>query len=353
MNNRWLTNGPFLKKFEKNFARILKSKFSIGVTNATSGLHLAVKSLGIKKGDEVIVPTLTFAATANSVIYCGAKPILADIDERTFNISPEEIKKKITKRTKAVIVVHYGGQSCEMEKISNICKNKGVKIIEDCAHSLGTTFKKMKCGTIGKIGVFSFYPTKIITTAEGGMIVTNDSQIAKKINKLRSHAIDIPSDKREKDAKWRYNIEELGFNYRLDELSAALGFSQLQRYNQANSKRQKIAKMYDDYLKKIDGITIPYRLKNSSHIFHLYTIKVGEEFPVSRDELFLKLAKKGIGASVQYTPLHKFPYMKNFSNFKNNDFPVANKIYDEIISLPLFPQMTKQQVNTVIKNIKN
>ena len=184
LKNRWLTNGPFLKSFENNFCRKIKTKHAIGVSSATAGLHLAMRSLNVKEGDEVIVPTMTFAATANAVIYCGATPVLADIDPDTFNVKPLEIKKKITKRTKAVIVVHYGGQSCEMEEISKICDEKRIPIVEDCAHALGATYKKQNCGTIGKIGVFSFYPTKIITTGEGGMVITNDSYVADRIVKL-------------------------------------------------------------------------------------------------------------------------------------------------------------------------
>ena len=350
LNQRWLTNGPFLKKFEKKFSKFIDIKHSIGVSSATHGLHLCLKSIGIGKGDEVIVPTMTFAATADAVTYCGAKPILVDVDKNTFNILPEEIKKKVNRKTKAIIPVHYGGQACNMDEILKISKKNGIKIIEDCAHALGSKYGEIKCGKIGDMGCFSFYPTKIITTGEGGMITTKNMKLFKKITLLRSHGMNQLPPEREKHTKWKYDIIELGYNYRLDEIRSALGFSQIQRIRKINNLRIKIAKKYDDELQKIKGVIIPEIEENRNHIFHLYTIKINSDFPLTRDELFIKLHNSGIGTSVQYLPLHLMSYNKN--KFKKSEFPNANKIKDEILSLPIFPTMTEKQIDYVTSVIK-
>jgi perosamine synthetase len=351
LNQRWLTNGPILQKFEYAFSKFIKSKYSIGVSNATHGLHLCLRSLGVGPGDEVIVPTMTFASTADVVTYCGAKPILVDVDMDTFNVSTFQIKKKINKKTKAIMPVHYGGQACDMDEIISISKKFSLKIVEDCAHALGSTYDKKKCGNIGDLGCFSFYPTKIITTGEGGMVTTNSLQLSKKISQLRSHGMSKLPPEREKSAAWKYDIVDLGYNYRLDEIRASLGYSQFQRISEINRLRIKIAKKYDLQLAKIKGVIIPKRKTNRNHIYHLYTIKITDDFPLTRDELFIKLNKFGIGSSVQYPPLHLMTYNKN--KFKKSEFPNANQLKDQIISLPIFPTMKNVDINYVVSTIKN
>ena len=352
LNQRWLTNGPSLHKFEKNFQKFLGSTFAIGVGSATHALHLAIRSIGITTGDEVIVPTFTFAATANSVIYSGGTPIFVDVDKDTFTINPDEIKKKITKNTKAIIPVHYAGQSCDMDAIISISKKYNLKIIEDCAHALGSTFRNKNCGTIGTLGCFSFYPTKIITTGEGGMVTTNKKSLQVKITSLKSHSMSVAATEREKKATWRYDITDLGYNYRLDEIRSALGLSQLTRIKKINLLRRKIAKKYDQHIKKIRGITPPATKDDRNHIYHLYTIKIENNYPLSRDELFQKLSRKGIGTSVQYYPLHLMSYYKNKFPSKNNDFPIANSLKDKVLSLPIFPTMSEKQIEYVVSQLK-
>jgi len=347
LNQRWLTNGPNLQKFENRFKSINNSKYSLGVSTATHGLHLSLKSLGIGYGDEVIVPTFTFSATADAVEYCNAKPIFADVDIDTFNILSNEIKKKITKRTKAIVVVHYGGQSCDMAEILKISKEKNIPIIEDCAHALGSTYGKQKCGTIGDIGCFSFYPTKIITTGEGGMITTNDIKLFKKIKSLRSHGMNILPSEREKKASWEYDITELGFNYRLDEIRSGLGFSQLKRLGEINKRRKMIAKKYSQLLNNVKGIITPVTKNNCNHIFHLYSIKVDKTYSLTRDELFHKLYSKHIGTSVQYKPLHLMTYYKKKYNLKKSNFPNANLLLQQTLCLPIYPQMTNKEIKYV------
>ena len=353
LHQRWLTNGPFLKKFENKISNVLKCKSASGVGSATQALHLSLRALGIKEGDEVIVPTFTFVASANAALYCNAKPILTDVDNDTFTIIPSEIEKNITKNTKAIIVVHYGGQSCDMDSILSISKKYDIPIVEDCAHALGAKFKKNFCGTIGKVGCFSFYPTKVITTGEGGALTTNNSKINKKINLLRSQGMDFSAEFREKTSKWKYDILDLGYNYRLDEIRSALGYSQISRLGTINKMRKKIAKIYDRELSKINGIIIPKIASNRNHIYHLYTIKVEKNYHLTRDQLFENLSKNGIGSSVQYTPVHELSFYKNRFKYKNNDFPNSTTLKSKILCLPIFPQMTEKQIKKVISVIGN
>lgn len=351
LNQRWLTNGPKLKKFEKDFSQFIETKFSIGVSSATHALHLAVRSMGIGPGDEVIVPTFTFAATLNSVLYCGAKPILVDVNPTTFTIDPKEIERKISKKTKAVIPVHYGGQSCDMKEILKIARKNNLDIIEDCAHALGSTYKNNFCGTFGKVGCFSFYPTKVITTGEGGMVSTNNTKVFRKISLLRSHSMTVNAVNRESKAKWKYDITDLGYNYRLDEIRSSLGISQLSRIKKINEMRMKIAQKYDKLLSDIPGLTIPKISNDRNHIYHLYTIKISKEFPRNRNNLFLHLHEKDIGTSVQYYPLHLMSFYKKLLHPKLSDFPVANILKDEVLSLPIFPQMTLKEIEFVVSQL--
>ena len=351
LTQRWLTNGPFLSKFENKFKNYVNSKHALGVGSATHALHLANRTIGIGPGDEVIVPTFTFAATANSVLYCGAKVIFADIDPMTFNISIKSIKKVLTKKTKAIIPVHYGGQPCDMNEIMGLAKSKNLFVIEDCAHALGSKFGKSFCGTIGDIGCYSFYPTKIITTGEGGMITINKNKYYEKIKQLRSQGMNISPNQREKLLKWKYDIVDLGYNYRLDEIRSSLGLSQLNRIKKINNMRMRIAKEYNKLLKNIKGISLPIVKSGRNHFFHLYSIKIEKEYHLTRDELFIKLSKKNIGTSVQYFPLHLMSYNKN--KYSKSNYPNANKIKDQILCLPIFPTMTQKQIEYVASNLSN
>ena len=352
LDNRWLTNGPTLKRFEENFQKFIGSKYADGVGSATQALHLAMRAININKNDEVIVPTFTFAASANAVTYCGAKPILTDVDPDTFNIIPSEIKKNITKKTKAIVVVHYGGQSCDINEIKSIAKSHNLKIIEDCAHALGSKYKNKMCGNIGIAGCFSFYPTKVITTGEGGMLTTNNLQIHQKTVQLKNQGMNINANKREEKAKWKYDVIDIGYNYRLDDIRASLGLSQLSRIEEINKRRIRIAKIYDKHIQKIKGLIIPKIKSDRNHIYHLYTIKVDKDYHLTRDQLFNKLSKKEIGTSVQYFPLHLMSYNSKFYKHKINQFPIANKLKDIVLCLPIFPTMTLRQIEYVISSLK-
>lgn len=345
-----LTDGPILRKFEKTFANHVSSRYAIGVSNGTSALHLALKSLGIGSGDEVIVPNFTFVATANAVIISGATPILADIDP-TLNISISSIRKKISKKTRAILPVHFAGYPCNIKEIMKITKKHNLRVIEDCAHSLGASINKKHVGTFGDVGCFSFYPTKNITTIEGGMIITNLKTIKQKIESLRNHGLNRNLLERDKSSKpWEYDVSNPGYNYRLDEVRSALGLSQLSRIKQITRKRKLAAKYYNEKLFDVSGIEIVNLKHENDHVYHLYIIRIKKEFGVSRDNVHKKLYKKGIRTTVHYKPIHLFTYFKKF-NIQKNKFPNSMKAYKECLTLPLFPTISRKQQDYVIDNI--
>ena len=352
LSSRWLTGGPRAKEFEDTFANYLGVKHAVAVNSCTAALHLAMRALNIGPGDEVIVPVFTFAATANAPLFAGAKPVFTDIDEKKFNISPEDTQNKITKKSKAIIVVHYGGQPCDMNEIMKIAKHNDLYVVEDCAHSLGAEYMGQKTGSIGTIGCFSFYPTKIITTLEGGMATTNDEEIAKQIRVLREHGMTRGAFDREKTTTWYYDVVDLGYNYRLNEVQAALGISQLEKIDEINKRRIEAAHYYAKKLKKIHGIIPPYEANDRTHVYHLYVIRVVEQKRgMNRDELYKKLSKKGMGLSVHYTPLHLLTFYKKTLGYKAGDFPVAEQVFKEVLSLPIYPTIAKSQIDYVVKEI--
>lgn len=352
LESRWLTGGPKAKDFEEMFADYIGVKHAIAVSSCTAALHLAMRVLNIKTGDEVIVPDLTFAATANAPIFCGGKPVFADIDEKTFNISPQDLLNRITSKTKAVIPVHYGGQPCNMKEILEIAEDHKLYVVEDCAHSLGAEYRGEKTGKLGIMGCFSFYPTKILTTFEGGMITTDHDRLANRLRILREHGMTKTATQREKEATWYYDVVDLGYNYRLNEVQAALGISQLKRVEEGIQRRIKSAHHYTKKL-SVNGIIPPFEAPNRSHIFHLYAIKIQKDkVNTTRNELFTELANNGIEPSVHYTPLHLMSFYKKFLNGNSNAFPVAEQVYEQILSLPLFPTITKKKIDFITQKIK-
>ena len=349
----FLTNGPKLDSFEQKFKQFTKSKYAVGVSNATAALYLSLKALGIKKNDEVIIPDLTFVATANSVLQTGATPVLADIDEETLNISAESIIKNISRKTKAVIPVHLAGTSCDMQKIMRIARSNSLKVIEDCAHGIGTSYNKKHVGNFGNAGCFSFYPTKNLTTIEGGMVITNDKKIADFIQLARNHGMSRSLMSRYSAGKpWEYDIKDIGYNYRLDDIRSALGISQLQKLTILNKKRLTAFHYYNKGLKNIPGLIVPNEKNFKNNSCHLYIIRVTADAKISRDKLFYSLQKKGIGSSVHYKPFHEFTLFRK-KGVSRNSLSVSKRIYKEILSLPMYPQLTKSSQDYVIKSIKN
>ena len=355
LKSRWLTGGPQAGDFEDKFAEYVGSKHAVAVNSCTAALHLSMRVLDVKAGDEVIVPVLTFAATANAPLFCGARPVFADIDEKTFNISPKDIQERITDKTRAIICVHYGGQPCDMKEILEIAQDHKLEVVEDCAHSLGASYDDIMTGNFGRLGCFSFYPTKIITTLEGGMITTNDEKLDKKLRLLREHGMSRTALERESNATWRYDVVDIGYNYRLTEPQAALGKEQLRRVDRGIRKRIKAANFYTKQLTEYIpvGVVPPHIAPKRSHIYHLYTIKIqAKTAGTTRNQVFNELAKSGIQSSVHYTPLHMMSFYKQFIDRKSGGFPVCERICEEILSLPLYPTMTRKDITRVATGIE-
>ena len=347
-----LTLGPQLEKFEKDFCKYSKAKYAVAVSNCTAALHLSLKALGIKENDEVIIPDLTFVADANAVLACNAKPVVADINKENFFFSISNVKKNITKKTKAIIPVHIYGQVCNIEEILDLAKGNNLMVVEDCAHAVGTFHKSKHVGTIGNAGCFSFYPTKNITTAEGGMVTTNSKEIAEKVRQLRSHGMTKSLKSRySSEYPWVFDIVEPGYNYRLDEIRAALGITQLKRIKKINELRKKASLYYHKNLKNIPGIILPNMVSDRSHSYHLYTIRVTKSFKLSRNQLYKKLKNNGIRTTVYWMPIHEYAAYRKFA--KKSNITNTTKTYDEILALPLFPNISKKHQDAVIKVIKS
>ena len=347
-----LTLGPQLEKFESDFCKYSKSKYAIAVSNCTAALHLSLKALGIKENDEVIIPDLTFVADANAVLACNAKPVVVDINKENFFLSLSNVKKNITKKTKAIIPVHIYGQVCNIDGILDIAKDNNLKVVEDCAHAVGTFHKSKHVGTLGNTGCFSFYPTKNITTAEGGMVTTNSKEIAEKVRQLRSHGMTKSLKSRySSEYPWVFDIVEPGYNYRLDEIRSALGVTQLKRIKKINELRKKASLYYHKNLQNIPGIILPDMVNDKSHSYHLYTIRVTKPYKLSRDQLYKKLKDNGIRTTVYWMPIHEYAAYRKFA--KKSSIVNTVKTYDEILALPLFPNISKKHQDAVIKVIKS
>ena len=347
-----LTLGPQLEKFENDFCKYSKAKYAVAVSNCTAALHLSLMALGIKKDDEVIIPDLTFVADANAILACNAKPVIADINKENFFLSISNIKKNITKKTKAIIPVHIYGQVCNIEEILDVAKDNNLKVIEDCAHAVGTFHKSKHVGTLGNTGCFSFYPTKNITTAEGGMVITNSEKIAEKVRQLRNHGMTKSLKSRySSEYPWIFDIKQPGYNYRLDEIRAALGITQLKRIKKINELRKKASSYYNKNLQNIPGIILPDMVNDKTHSYHLYTIRVTKLYKLSRNQLFKKLKDNGIRTTVYWMPIHKYTAYRKF--VKTSNILNTTKIYDEILALPLFPNISKKHQDVVIKVIKS
>ena len=336
--------GPKTKEFEDKFAKYIGVKYVLALNSATAALHLANMVLGVNKGDEIIVPSMTFVSTALGPLYCGASPIFVDIDEKTLCIDPVEIEKKINKNTKAIIVVHYGGHACKMDEIVKIAKKYNLDIIEDAAHACGAKYKNKMLGSIGKIGCFSFHAVKNLPTGDGGMIVTNDKKIYEKLLKLRWVGIDKSTWARENNKKytWRYSVDELGFKYHMNDITAVIGIAQLKVLNQHNMVRRKLSKMYDKGFKNEKWIEVPVEKEYAFSSRHNYVIKVKK-----RDELNKYLALKGISTGVHYEPVHHY---RVFGSPKI-DLPTTERVWKNILTLPLYVGMTEKDLNKIVAEV--
>jgi len=351
LKSGWLSTGPRTQKFEEDFAYYTGAKYAVGLTSCTAALHMALLAHGVGRGDEVIMPSFTFASCANMAINVGARPIFVDIKADSFNIDPESIKKNITSKTKAIIPVHYGGQACDIEEIKKIAKDSNnIVVIEDAAHALGGEYRGKRIGSSGNTTCFSFYPTKSISTGEGGMLTTNNKRIADFVRINRLHGMSKDGWKRySRKGSWKYEIKSAGWKYNMFDIQAALGIQQLKKLDGFIETRNKYAKMYNDGLADIRGIVTPYESLDTLHARHLYPILL-EEF--DRDTFIELLAKKNIGTSVHFIPLHTQPLYKNKFGYRRGDFPVTERVFKSIVSLPLFPKMTQGDIKYVISSIR-
>jgi len=354
--NKYLTTGPKVTEFENKVKQYCNVKYACAVNSGTAALHLAVHALNLKSNDAIIVPCLSFVASSNAILYCGVKPIFCDIDEDTMNIDPTKIEKLITKNTKAIIVVDFAGQPCDYHSILPIIKKHNLVLIEDAAHSFGCQINscvtKPKVGSFADITTFSFHPVKNITTCEGGMTVTNNEIYYKRMKAFLTHGITRDYKDREKNASHYYEMVDLGYNYRIPDLLCALGISQLKKIDSFIKKRQEIAKIYNENFKSFNKYLVPLTQQFES-AYHIYVIKLNlKNLNVNRDVIFKALKAEGIGVNVHYIPIHLHPYYKNKLKTFEGMMPIAEKIYKQIITLPLFPLMNQEDINDVINSVK-
>jgi dTDP-4-amino-4,6-dideoxygalactose transaminase len=354
LSRRWIGTGPLVNKFEESFSKYLDVPYVAAVNSCTSALHLALIALKIGKGDEVITTPLTFCATVNSILYVGAKPILADIDPETLNISPSAIEKAITSRTKAIIPVHFAGRPCQMKEIMRIARKNNLKVIEDCAHAIESKYENKHLGTIGDIGCFSFYATKSITTGEGGMVVTKDKSIISKIKTLSLHGLSRNAWERFSRAGFsHYQVVDLGYKYNMTDLAAAIGIHQLKRINKNWIKRKLI---WNLYMKELSGL--PLKLpcppeRNQLHSYHLFTPLLElNKLRYGRDWIMKAIQSENIGSGVHYIPLHWHPYYRKTIKFRTKDLPNSNMVGERTFSLPISGAMSVSQAVKVARALK-
>ncbi|RHU92644.1 UDP-4-amino-4,6-dideoxy-N-acetyl-beta-L-altrosamine transaminase [Clostridium sp. OM07-10AC] len=373
LKSDYLTTGPAVAAFEKKVADYVGAKYAVAVSNGTAALHVACLAAGIGEGDEVITTPITFAASANCVLYCGGTPVFADIDPDTYNISPEELEKKITSRTKAIIPVHYTGQPCDMDAILEIAHKHNLLVVEDGAHALGAAYKGKKIGSIADMTCFSFHPVKPVTTGEGGMIVTDNEELYRRLVLYRSHGITRDKDMMQQYEEqlqqssdpalqeaadmlrgdvidpggWYYQQLELGYNYRITDISCALGASQMDKLDHFLERRRQIAKKYDEAFADIPQIKTPWQQEGCQSGWHLYMIQTMER---SRREVFEGLRQAGIGVNVHYIPVYRHPYYQR-NGYAGVHCLNAEAFYERAISLPIFPGLTGQQQDYVIEHV--
>jgi dTDP-4-amino-4,6-dideoxygalactose transaminase len=354
LRSGWLTTGPKVKRFEAEFARYIGCSHAVAVNSGTAALHLALDAVGIKEGDEVIVPTMTFTATAEVVLYFKARPVLVDCEPGTLNIDPNKIEQAVSSKTKAIIPVHMAGQPCAMNEILGIAKKHNLKVIEDSAHALPARYHDRSVGTIGDITCFSFYATKTITTGEGGMATTENPEWAERMRVMSLHGISHDAWNRyTKEGSWYYEVVSPGFKYNLTDLAAALGIEQLKKCDQFYQARRQIARLYDEAFAGVPEIRIPLTVSNVQHAWHLYIIELQvERLKIDRTKFIEALSEQNIGTSVHFIPLHLHPFYKDTFGYKPTEFPRATTAFEGIISLPIYPSMTAENVSYVSRTVR-
>jgi len=345
----WITQGPKVDEFEKRIAEYCDAKYAVAMSSGTATLHAACAVAGISQGDEVITTPITFAATANAIVYCGGKPVFADIREDTLNIDSGEIRKRLSPKTKAILPIDFAGHPADLDEIKAIARERGIIVIEDASHALGAEYKGRKIGSLADMTIFSFHPVKHITTGEGGMILTNNKEFYEKLKIFRHHGIVHKPNK----GSWYYEIPQLGHNFRLTDFQCALGLSQLKRLAIFIQRRREIATRYNEAFAKMEEIITPFEEDFVKAVYHIYVIRLRTEMlKVGRKETFEALRAENIGVNVHYLPLHLHPFYQRQFGYKKGDYPRAERYYERAITLPIFPRMSDEDAKDVIEAVR-
>jgi len=350
LHSDWLTTGPKVDEFERSICDYCGYRHAVAVNSGTSALDIAIQSLELPKGTEVITTPFTFAATSNALLYNGLVPVYADISRDTRNIDPKDIRKKITDKTGAILFVDYAGQPCDINEIREICCEYDLFMIEDACHALGAAYQGKKIGSLSDMTIFSFHPVKLITTGEGGMVTTNDSSRADSLRLLRSHGIDKTAHHlSDTGAPWAYDMGTLGRNYRMTDIQAALGISQAKKIDAFVQKRTKLSQLYNELLQDIHQIELPVTLENVTHAWHLYTILLKG---VKRDAVYSYLKSQNIGVNLHYIPTYHFSYYQKNHPQNPTQFPVTEDVFNHILTLPLYPELREEDIQFIVETLK-
>lgn len=353
LRSNWLTTGPKVTEFEEVFAARVGAKYAVSFSSGTAALHAAAFTVGLQPGDQAITTPLTFAATANCVLYQGATPIFADVDPETLNIDPQQVKSRISARTKAILPVDYAGHPAELNEILRLADQHGLIVIEDACHALGAEYKQRRVGSIAHMTVFSFHPVKHVTTGEGGMVTTDNPKFAETLRRFRNHGISTDARSRQSAGQWHYEMVLLGFNYRLPDIACALGIQQLNKLDANLARRREIAAQYGWAFRNIAGICPPMVRSDVDPAWHLYPIRVDpEKVEACREQVFQALRAENIGVNVHYIPVHLHPYYRERFGYRGGEYPVAEAAYDRLISLPMSHGMTDEDVQDVITAVR-
>ena len=352
LRSDWITTGPKVAEFEEALADRVGSRYAVSFSSGTAALHGAAFAAGLGPGDEAITTPMTFCATANCILYRGANPVFADISPDTMNIDPEEIARRITSKTRAILPVDYAGHPADPDAIMELAESNGLLVIEDACHALGAEYRGKRVGSISHMTVFSFHPVKHITTGEGGMVTTDDPELARRLRLFRNHGIDSDARQRQAKGQWYYEMIDLGYNYRLTDIGSALGLSQLKKLDKNLSRRREIASRYRAEFEDMPGVILPTERPYASSAWHLYPIRLDlKSLDGTRSEVFAALRAENIGVNVHYLPVHLHPYYRNRFGYRSGEYPVAETAYESLISLPMFHGMTDQDVQDVIKAV--
>ncbi len=348
LKSDWLTTGPKVTEFESAVAEHVGASEAVAVNSGTAALHAMMAALRIGPGDEVIVPAMTFASTANCVAFQGATPVFADIDPTTLLVCPNSVLSRVTDKTRAIIAVDYAGQPCDYTRLQNLAAQHNIRLLTDGCHSLGGSFNGVAVGSVSDMTAFSFHPVKPITTGEGGMVTTNDAELATAMRQFRNHGIVTDARQREETGTWFYEMQSLGFNYRISDIQCALGIQQLKKLNAWQKRRQQIADLYDEAFRNESAVTPLRRMPGTQHAWHLYVVRLHDQ---PRDAVFGTLRAAGIGTNVHYIPVHLHPFYREQYGTARGDCPNAEAAYEQILSLPIYHGMTDQQVQFVVNQL--